>query len=188
MHAASPHTRNTATPRFGWGLVMSATLTLASFVLILAAVVIFEGNGRDGRTRQPVALVHSTPTSVDTAAATPTANAASSGLSPVAERLEAAPAPAGSAGELARARACALAKAWPCVMEAASAVLALEGGNTEAQTLLQRAIVEGGWRSETTPAKPVTEEVSASGVQDRSRRLALSIRRGRHGGLAEPTH
>jgi hypothetical protein len=138
-----------------WGPGSSAALSIACFVVILASVI---GSQRSGASRS--ARPEAAQTAPDSARAEQQANAAiepagaasTAVAMPVAAKTTGAALPGpGPAVEatLARARACAAAERWNCVLDAANSVLAMQEGNTEAQSLLQRAIVNGGWASST---------------------------------------
>ncbi|MFC0400279.1 hypothetical protein [Paraburkholderia rhizosphaerae] len=150
-----------------WGPGSSAALSIACFILILGAVVFFQ---REGEKR----AVLDEPSSAQTAAqnsqaedtpAVTQGDAPGSSPSaipmPVAAQSTATPAPAIETS-LARARACAAASHWNCVLDAASSALAIQEGNTEAQSLLQRAIVNGGWTNETSSITRQTAGAASS--------------------------
>jgi len=141
-----------------WGPGSSAALSIACFVVILASVIVSQRSGASRSARQETAQA-----APDTARSEQQANAASETVGaastavamPVAAKTTSSALPGpGPAVEatLARARACATAERWNCVLDAANSVLTMQEGNTEAQSLLQRAIVHGGWTSSTVAA------------------------------------
>jgi len=141
-----------------WGPGSSAALSIACFVVILASVIGSQRSGASRSARQDTtqAAPDAMRTESQPGAATEAMSGASAALAmPVAAKTTgtALPGP-GPAVEatLARARACATAERWNCVLDASNSVLAMQEGNVEAQSLLQRAIVHGGWSSSTTAA------------------------------------
>jgi hypothetical protein len=148
-----------------WGPGSSAALSGVCFVLILGAAIGFQHAGEKPaaareetppRATMPTAREHSALSGVDAPGSGPPAVAM-----PVAAEGHAAPAPTVEA-TLAHARACAAAARWNCVLDAASSVLAIQEGNSEAQSLLQRAIVHGGWATATSSLTPQAAMAASS--------------------------
>jgi len=141
-----------------WGPGSSAALSIACFVVILASVIGSQRSGASRSTRQDTsqAAPDTVRTESQPGAVAETVSSASAALAmPVAAKTTSTALPGpGPAVEatLARARACATAERWNCVLDASNSVLAMQEGNVEAQSLLQRAIVHGGWSSSTTAA------------------------------------
>jgi hypothetical protein len=137
-----------------WGPGSSAALSILCFVLILGAVIGFQHAGQKRSASEDVpqpqqAAAQNMREDPALNQSDTTASSSPAVAMPVAAKSTAAPAPTVEAS-LSRARACAAASRWSCVLDAASGVLAIEEGNTEAQSLLQSAIVRGGWATETS--------------------------------------
>ncbi|CAB3752282.1 hypothetical protein [Paraburkholderia solisilvae] len=149
-HATVPP-RPTAARWITWGPGSSAALSVVCFVLILGAAIGFQHAEQKPAAREeatpratmPTTRERSTLSGVDTPGSSAPAVAM-----PVAAESQAPPPTIETT--LAHARACAAAARWSCVLEAANSVLAIQEGNPEAQSLLQRAIVQGGWATETS--------------------------------------
>lgn len=149
-----------------WGPGSSAALSIACFVLILSAVIGFQRSGQNGGSRQEITRAEPRSARMETPSVISRADA---GTPPAA-------APGGTQQALAasgptvdvmmsRARDCAAADRWDCVLDAASSVIAVQEGNAEAQTLLQRAIVQSGWSSDASAAMHAS---NATGVQQQA--------------------
>jgi hypothetical protein len=158
-----------------WGPGSSAALSIACFVLILASVIGFQRSGQERDMRQD-----GTPSAPDAVRAgqQPGGMTEAAGSAPaavampvVAKASNAAARGPGPAVEatLSRARACAAAERWNCVLDAASSALSLQEGNTEAQSLLQRAIVHGGWASRTAAVTQHTANAASAAAAPVSR-------------------
>jgi hypothetical protein len=142
-----------------WGPGSSAALSIVCFVLILGAVIGFEHSGprhaaRESTPQQPSATQSMREDQHDSPAVARSGNDTSASSTPavampVATQTTTMPTTTVDAS-LSRARACAAASHWSCVLDAASGALAIQEGNPEAQSLLQRAIVHGGWATETS--------------------------------------
>jgi hypothetical protein len=135
-----------------WGPGSSAALSIVCFVAILGAVIGFQHSGSRQAAREDAPQQATAQSMRDQHARSGNDASASSAPAvamPVATEGAAMPTTTVDAS-LARARACAASSHWNCVLDAASGVLAMQEGNTEAQSLLQRAIVHGGWATETS--------------------------------------
>jgi hypothetical protein len=145
-HANAPAPRQHVLLRWiSWGPGSSAALSIVCFVVILGAVIGYQHSGPNGAAREDAPQQATAQSMRDQHARS--GNDASA--MPVATQSAAMPTTTVDAS-LARARACAAASHWSCVVDAASGVLAIQEGNTEAQSLLQRAIVQSGWATETS--------------------------------------
>ncbi|CAB3748736.1 hypothetical protein [Paraburkholderia humisilvae] len=172
--AASPSGPQPQTaPRWmiSWGPGSSAALSVVCFVLILGAVIGFQHTGTKRAVREEApkaqAAAQDTPafTQGDTAGSSPPAVP----MPVVARSTTTPPATVDADASLSRARACAAASHWSCVLDAASSVLAIQEGNTEAQSLLQRAIVQGGWATETSSITHQTSSAASAAAAPVSR-------------------
>jgi hypothetical protein len=148
-----------------WGPGSSAALSIVCFVVILGAVIGFQHTGPKQAAGEDVPQQAATQDMREQHARggnDASGSSAPAVAMPIATQSAAMPTTTVDAS-LARARACAAASHWSCVLDAASGVLAIQEGNTEAQSLLQRAIVHGGWATETSS---VTREAAnaASGA------------------------
>jgi len=148
-----------------WGPGSSAALSIVCFVVILGAVIGFQHTGSKQAAREDAPQQAATQNMREPHARSgddASASSAPAVAMPIATQSAAMPTTTVDAS-LARARACAAASHWDCVLDAASGVLAIQEGNAEAQSLLQRAIVHGGWATETSS---VTHEAAnaASGA------------------------
>jgi hypothetical protein len=135
-----------------WGPGSSAALSIVCFVVILGAVIGYQHTGSRHAAREDAPQQATAQNMRDQHARSGNDASASSAPAvamPVATQSAAMPTTTVDAS-LARARACAASSHWSCVLDAASGVLAIQEGNTEAQSLLQRAIVHGGWATETS--------------------------------------
>jgi hypothetical protein len=144
-----------------WGPGSSAVLSIACFVVILTAVIGFQRGGQNRTVRQEIAQA----APENARGGTPNVNSTVvSGNPPIvadgSQQANATLTPAAEA-TLARARACAAAARWDCVLDAASSVIAAQEGNTEAQALLQRAIVQSGWSRENAVAAHASNATAA---------------------------
>jgi hypothetical protein len=170
--ASAPASQQKAALRWmSWGPGSSAALSIVCFVVILGAVIGFQHTGpkqadRDDAAQQTAAREMREPhagSGNDAAASSAPAVAM-----PIATRSAAMPTATIDAS-LARARACAASSQWSCVLDAASGVLAIQEGNTEAQSLLQRAIVKGGWATETSSITHETANAASAAAVPASR-------------------
>ncbi|WP_156883967.1 hypothetical protein [Paraburkholderia sp. SOS3] len=166
--ASAPASQQKAALRWmSWGPGSSAALSIVCFVVILGAVIGFQHTGpkqadRDDAAQQTAAREMREPH------AGSGNDAAASSAPAVATRSAAMPTATIDAS-LARARACAASSQWSCVLDAASGVLAIQEGNTEAQSLLQRAIVKGGWATETSSITHETANAASAAAVPASR-------------------
>lgn len=124
------------------GAWLSLGLSLAFYLLMLAIGAVYDGDhhvrgkaAESGRSALPGQMASA-------AALTDAGASASSADAPGAL--------------LARARTCAAAAQWDCVIEATSGAIAQRGDTAEARTLLAQAMVYGGWVPRTAPMSSAT--------------------------------
>jgi hypothetical protein len=149
---SSTQLSDAAAPGSKWGPASNAALSLSVFVLVFGASALFERRTSDGESRQVVHRV---------ALGAMADNAVHDRPHPSATKgyqIAVAPKRTGLDAALARARACDIQESWTCVTNAARDALALDGGNMEAQALLQRSITQSARqnpmpRTSTSPAQ-----------------------------------
>jgi cytoskeletal protein RodZ len=159
-----------------WGPGSSAALSIVCFVVILGAVIGFQHIGQK-RTAQEDTPQQTTAQTVRDDPATVTRNGGGNDASASSAPAVAMPVATQSAtmptttvdASLSRARTCAAASHWNCVLDSASGVLAVQEGNAEAQSLLQQAIVHGGWATETSSIAHETANTSGGAAAPVSR-------------------
>lgn len=155
-------------PGSGWGPASNAALSLFVFVLIFGLAALFE-TSRPGKVAKPVAL-SSAPSVITESSARPAPqlSVATTYPKPVVQKRSSLH------DALARARACSRAKSWDCVRLAASEALALDGGNTEAQGLLERSIKQSAWQSHASAVPALTTASTARDAPASSQGTTLS--------------
>jgi hypothetical protein len=137
-------------PGSGWGPASNAALSLFVFVLIFGLVAEFH-TGRSGNVSKQVVPSATANVMTDSSAhGAPQLSTATGHQKTLAQKRAALDAP------LSRARECSRVKSWDCVRLAASEALAVDGGNTEAQGLLERSIKQSAWQSYASAIPAVT--------------------------------
>jgi len=134
-----------------WGPTANAALSLFVFLSVFGASALFEWSRSDGESRQ---VVHrAAPGVVADSAIHNGPQPSATKVYQIAAAPKRADLDAALDAALARARACDIAESWNCVRHAASDALALDGGNIEARTLLERSIAPFA-RKNPTPRAP----------------------------------
>jgi hypothetical protein len=133
-----------------WGPTANTALSLFVFLSVFGASALFEWSKLDGESRQ---VVHRAGPGLVAD------SAIHNGQQPSATKvyqIAAAPKHADLDAALARARACDIEESWNCVRNSASDALALDGGNIEARTLLERSIAPVARKNHTLRAPTST--------------------------------
>ena len=126
---------------------MNVALSMASFLVALAAGVMLDGDrhARDAPSGTMDSLSAASPAGPSDAMASPEGPTYSSDVANVL---------------LARANACANAGDWLCVIEATSNVISLHGDTPETQALLGYAVTNGGWAPSQAAPRTLVDHLS----------------------------